>query len=112
MICRIKRGMAPYILVLLQVHLLWIVMFHRHGETPAPWHTDSVQVGGTQQSPAAESTLVCTACQIVRNSAIRPATAAPLFSAALAVALSPRSAISQYHSLLPVIWYGRAPPIF
>jgi hypothetical protein len=110
MIRRIHRGIAPYALVLLQVHLLWIVMFHRHGEMPMPWRTDSIQVGDGQPSPAVESTLLCTACQIVRNSALRPATAAPLLFASRDVGLPQRVTISHYNALRPAISSGRAPP--
>jgi peptidoglycan/LPS O-acetylase OafA/YrhL len=111
MIRRFKRGIAPYVLVLLQVHLLCIIMFHRHNETTVPWHIHCIHVGGSQQSPSVESSVLCTACQIVRNSAIRPATVVPLLSAALMVALPQGAAASQYHSPRPAIWYGRAPPV-
>ena len=110
MIRRFKRGMAPYALVLLQFHLLCIIMLHRHNETQVPWHIHCIHVGGSQQSPSVESSVLCTACQIVRNSAIRPATVVPLLCAELTVEVAQGTATSQYHSLRPAIWYGRAPP--
>jgi hypothetical protein len=98
-------------LVVLQVHLLCITIFHRHEETQVPWHIHCIHEGESQQSPSVESSVLCTACQIVRNSAFRPAAVAPLLSAALTVALPQRTATSHYHSLRPAIWYGRAPPV-
>jgi len=111
LIRRFGYTLAVYSLVLLQVHLACISIFHRHGEMATRWHAPWVSGCGIQQSPAAGDTLPCTACQIVRHSAVRPATATVVFQPAVSVPLPPRLTQGIYRSLRPAISYGRAPPL-
>ena len=107
---RVKRTVAPYALVLLQVHLFGVTMLHHHSETPIAGHAPWVQAQ-VQQLPTAENGLPCTACQIVRQSAVQPATDVVVFQPAASAPLPPSLTHRFYRSLQPAISFGRAPPL-
>jgi len=111
LIRRFGYTLAVYSLVLLQVHLVCVAILHHHGETETRWHAPWVSGCGTQQSPAAGNSLPCTACQIVRHSAVQPATAMAVFQPAVSVPFPPRLTQGIYCSVRPAISYGRAPPL-
>ncbi len=110
LIHRVNRIVTPYALVLLQVHLFGVTMLHHHGEMLTLGHTPSVQAQ-VQQLPTGENGLPCTACQIVRQSAVQPATDVVVFQPAASVPLPPSLNHRFYRSLQPAIRFGRAPPL-
>ena len=111
MICRSRRAFAPSALALLQVQLLWVTMLHRHGETVVPWSAPQVQECELPQSPGVEGGVPCTACQIVRNSALQPATDMVVLQQAASIPLPPTLTRPRYHSLRPASSFSRAPPL-
>ena len=106
-----RRAFASYVLVLLQVHLLGIAMLHQHDEAAASWHGLWVSGCEVQSSPAADSNILCTACQIVQHSAVQPGNAAQALPSSASVPLLRHMTPSNYRSELPVMNHGRAPPI-
>ncbi len=95
----------------LQVHLLLVAVLHHHGKGVVP---RSVAVLGTDHHaslPSVDSGLLCTACQIVRHSAVRPALTAPLPELAAATPLPRAFAPSPYRFLQYRAANGRAPPL-
>ena len=111
LIRRFGYTLAVYSLVLLQVHLACVAILHHHGEPATQWHAPWVNGPVAQRSSGGGNGLPCTACQIVRHSAVRPATATVVFQPAVSVPLPPRLTQDIYRSLHPVISYGRAPPL-
>jgi hypothetical protein len=111
LIRRFGYTLAVYSLVLLQVHLVWVAILHHHGETATRWHAPWVSGCGAQPSPAAGNSLPCTACQIVRHSAVQPATATAVFQPVVSVYLALCLTHNNYGSLQPASTYGRAPPL-
>jgi hypothetical protein len=98
--------------MLFQVNLLWVAALHRHeadGTTAPPATT--LHRANRPQQPAAESPLLCTACQIVRHAAARTSTSAPAPEARGSVFFLSGFAISTFHSHQPTALYGRAPPL-
>ncbi len=109
---RFLRAATTFCLMLFQVNLLWVAALHRHetGGAAAPAKTALHRASQTQQ-PAAESPLLCTACQIVRHAAARTATSAPAPEAQGPVFFLSGLALSTFHSHQPTTLYGRAPPL-
>lgn len=104
------RAVATCLLVL-QVNLLWIAGLHHHDEwVGLGGQAQSVRRGGSHTLPAEEAALFCPVCQIVRQSAARPATvsSAPALRASISRPLVLAS--TSFHSYFPVVAYGRAPP--
>ncbi|MGH9830424.1 MAG: hypothetical protein ACREDR_45030 [Blastocatellia bacterium] len=108
---KLLRTVATCLLAL-QVNLLWIAGLHHHDE----WmgllgQAQSVQQGGSHTLPAEEAALFCPICQIVRQSAARPATVSS--AAALRASISRLLVLtsSSVHPHFPVVSYGRAPPL-
>jgi len=86
-------------------------MLHRHGETTVLSHGLWVSGCEVQPPPTSDRNLLCTVCQIVQNGAVQPATAPQVLPPSISVPLLPRVAPSNYRSELPVMSYGRAPPL-
>jgi len=86
-------------------------MLHWHGETMAPDHGIEVRSGATQSSPTSDSTIPCTACQIVQSGAAQPAYAIQVLPSSNSVALVRFITPSDYRSDFPAMSYGRAPPL-
>jgi hypothetical protein len=97
--------------VFLQVHFLGVAMLHRHGEMPVLRHGLRVAGIEVQPSPASDSNPLCTVCQIVQNGAAQPARAVQILPPSISIPLPPRAAATNYRSVLPVMSYGRAPPL-
>lgn len=109
---RFSRAATTLCLVLFQVNLLWVAALHRHETdgTAAPEAT-ALRRASRPQQPAAESPLLCTACQIVRHAAARTATGATAPEAQGSVFFLSGVALSAFHSHQPTALYGRAPPL-
>jgi len=86
-------------------------MLHRHGETLPVFHGLWATGSEVQPSSTADSNLLCTACQIVQNGALQPASVAQILPSSISVPLLRRMTSSNYRSELPVMSYGRAPPL-
>jgi hypothetical protein len=110
---RLLRTSLTGLLVLLQVHLVWIGELHRHSFAEAlPPSTTSLREGSQQPAPVVDTELLCTACQVVQHSAARPAISTPTPGPVAAVSFRPTVASSDFNSHQPNIQYGRAPPLF
>ncbi len=95
----------------LQAHLLMVAALHHHGsmgwsQTAAVLHSDN-----HLSAPALDGSLPCTACQIVRHNAVRPALTTPIPELAVARPMPRAFAISHYHLLVTTAANGRAPPL-
>ena len=106
-----RRAVTGYLLVVLQVHLLGVAMLHWHGERAAPCHGQWFCGCKVPPTPVADSNLLCTACQIVQHSAVQPASAARVLLSLTSALLPLRLATHSYHSELPAMNHGRAPPL-
>src|SRR5437899_7879881 len=100
------------VLLSLQMHLLWVAVLHSHEFSeamPAPQSTR----GQTQDPdlPAAAKSHYCVVCQIVRQSAVRPALAAPVPPSVALTRLGLGASPGQVNSQLPPSIRGRAPPL-
>jgi hypothetical protein len=108
---KVRRVVACYLLVLLQVHLLGVAMLHWHGGKIAPSHAPRVSASNAQPTPESDSNLLCTACLIVHNGAVQPASAAQVLPTSASVALIRRIAPNHYRAESPAMSFGRAPPL-
>jgi hypothetical protein len=105
------KGFAALFLGL-QLHLLWVAVVHSHEPqegvpgTQAAFHTTR-----DAGSPLANGSHYCVVCQIVRQSAVRPAVAHPAPMAAGVVRVRPGFSSATLDSRQPSPIYGRAPPL-
>lgn len=108
---RFFRLSTTLALLLLQVNLLWVAALHRHEIFEITISSACVlrQASQAQQS-AAESGLLCIACQIVRHAAARPSTGTTTAEALGAVSYLAAYTIRSFHSHQPSAFFGRAPP--
>ena len=104
-------SLVALFLVLLQFHLLWVVVLHRHAGTGSPSRTSSIHQPNSQNTPAADTGLLCAACQIVRHGAVRPALSPVTLSPVAATILGAVVPASHFTSFQPGAVYGRAPPL-
>jgi hypothetical protein len=107
----ILRTALVFCVALSQVHLLWIAVTHRHVADELSPRAAQFQPGVPQPSPAADSGLLCTACQIVRHSAAMPATGTLVPEPAGSVFLRPALVLSSFCFFPLSVIYGRAPPL-
>ncbi len=109
------RRATTWLLAVLQLHLLLVLVLHHHvlpgmalefSNTPT-----TIGQAGRQSQPVGAKQGYCTACQILRHSAVRPSLGNPTpHRSSVAPLLSPLSA-TVVHSAQPSPWYGRAPPL-
>lgn len=96
----------------LQMHLLWVAVVHSHEPqegipgAQAAFH-ETRDVG----SPLANGSHYCVVCQIVRQSAVRPAVVHPIPMPAAVMRVGSGSLSSNFDSRRPASMYGRAPPL-
>lgn len=107
----IRRSAASYLLVILQVHLLGVAMLHWHGESNAPSHSLWAQGCDASAPASSDCSIPCPACQIVQTSSVQPASAAQVLPPENSVLLIRCMAPNDHSSDLPVMSYGRAPPV-
>ncbi|MGO9275514.1 MAG: hypothetical protein ACLQOO_35625 [Terriglobia bacterium] len=99
-------------LFLLQVNLLWVAALHHHAEFDVlPRTASAMQAGNRQAAPATESGVLCTACQIARHGAARPAATASAPEPEAAVFLGVVARPIHFHARQPKAICGRAPPL-
>ena len=99
----------------MQLHLLVVLVLHHHivPEVSLELSTATTTVGQTDRhsQPAGGEQGYCTACQILRHSAVRPSLGNPTPHRSLvAPFLMPLSA-AVIVSSRPAAWHGRAPPL-
>ncbi|HET7100662.1 MAG TPA: hypothetical protein VFJ52_05880 [Terriglobia bacterium] len=109
------RRATTWLLAVLQLHLLIVLVLHHHvlPEIALGFSNTPTSIGqaGRQSLPGGAEQGYCTACQIVRHSAVRPSLGNPTpYLSSVAPLLPPLSAIV-VHSAQPSPWYGRAPPL-
>ena len=95
----------------LQVHLLLVAVLHHHGTGGLPQSRVVLRADHHASTPRVDTGLVCTACQIVRHSAVRPAVTAPLPELAAATPMPRVFAASPYRFQQNRVANGRAPPL-
>src|SRR5271169_6410852 len=108
---RLLRSSLTCILALLQVHLFWLTIFHHHEETIVSTQPATFQQKNPNSPAAVETGLVCTACQIVRNSALRPTVSPQAPGLISSVPLHLAVAHNNLRPVLRVVGFGRAPPL-
>lgn len=108
---RLLKIATALALLFLQVNLLWTAAQHRHEiyEISAP-HTRALRRASQAQQSAADSGLLCIACQIVRHAAARPSTGATTAESLGAVSFVAAYSLSSFHPHQPSTLFGRAPP--
>ncbi len=98
-------------LMALQIHLLVVPVLHHHGEELLGPGPATLRAGNHTPHPRAGNGARCSACQIVRHNAARPALSSPALEVTLAAPLPREFAFFRYHSLRSEAVFGRAPPL-
>lgn len=105
------RSATTCALVLLQVHLFLLVVFHHHDSDFLQSRPATVTQGREHTPRAVDATFICTTCQIIRHSASRPTLGPPAPQVASAVPLRQAIPSNDLPSLQRVAVFGRAPPL-
>ncbi len=108
---RIWRPVVTWAMMAMQFHLLLVAALHRHGSLELSPSATVLQAAHHASTPGLDDSLPCTACQIVRHNAVRPALTTPLPELAAAASRPRAFAISHYHLLIATAANGRAPPL-
>lgn len=108
---RYLRPVTTCALALLQINLLWLALFHRHEAFTYSTQPVSVQPGRRQLPLVVDTALLCNACQIVRQSALRPSVSpqAPRIASLVPLRLAVRR--NDPRSPQRIVVFGRAPPL-
>lgn len=95
----------------MQVHLLLVLVLHHH-VIPDILPESSAKVGQTHRDsqPLEGKQTYCTACQILRHSAVRPALGRPAPECATAATFIAACRINKVLSNQPIALTGRSPP--
>jgi hypothetical protein len=109
------RRATTWLLALMQLHLLVVLVLHHHVLSgiflELTQTTTSISQTGRQSQPAGATQGYCTACQILRHSAVRPSLGNPTqYRSSVAPLLSQIAAAGSL-SAQPAAWHGRAPPL-
>ncbi len=100
------------VLLTLQMHLLWVAVLHSHEFSEAmPASQGARRQTQDPDLPVAAKSHYCVVCQIVRQSAVRPALAAPVPPSIALTSLGLSSSSDKTNSQLPPSIHGRAPPL-
>ncbi|MBZ5563416.1 MAG: hypothetical protein LAP13_13470 [Acidobacteriia bacterium] len=111
---RLSRHWQPVTtlaLMALQIHLLVVPVLHHHGEELFLSAPATVRAGNHTPHPTAGNGARCSACQIVRHNAIRPAPTSRTSEVSLAAPLPREFRSIHYHFLRRTTVLGRAPPL-
>jgi hypothetical protein len=109
---RNSRSLITCALALLQLHIFWVTVFHHHDSLAFPLQPSTIQEGSQHTPLAADASLLCTACQIMRHGAAQPTVAFQLPAPATLVPFLPKRVLIKIHSLQQDAFNGRAPPFF
>jgi hypothetical protein len=100
------------LVVLAQFHLLWVAVLHQHEAISVPGQVAAVEACQPHlHTGATDSGLLCTACQIVRHSAARPAQGTRVPESKDASISRPVISSGTFYSHQPTALFGRAPPL-
>ncbi len=96
----------------MQVHLLLVLILHHHA-VPNISSDSSVKVGkdSRHSQPLEGKQTYCTACQILRHSAVRPALPNPAPECTTAATWIPVFHVNEILSNQPIALTGRSPPL-
>jgi hypothetical protein len=108
---RYWQSATTYVLVLLQVHLFLLIVFHHHNSDYLQNGPATVTQGRQHLPRALDTTLVCTTCLIIRHSPLRPTLGPQAPQIAAAVPLRVAMLRDHLPLLQRVAALGRAPPL-
>ncbi|HVA00346.1 MAG TPA: hypothetical protein VMV34_01700 [Terriglobia bacterium] len=105
------RHATTWLLAAMQVHLLLVLVLHHHA-IPDISFESSALVGQAHRhpQPLEGQQTYCTACQILRHSAVRPALGSPTPECTMAATLIAVCRINKILSNQPIARTGRSPP--
>jgi hypothetical protein len=109
------RRATTWLLAVMQLHLLMVLVLHHHvlRGIALEFSQATTSLGQTEKPsrPAGSEQGFCTACQILRHSAVRPSLGSPApHRSSIAPFLGPRF-VPVVLSAQPSPCYGRAPPL-
>lgn len=109
---RIGRILLIGFLLLTQFLLLWMAEFHWDEETlPLPVSAQTIRATHRHATPADQKKNPCTVCLIVRQNAVRPSTGSPTPQPVTTVYFRSVIPPKGFHTHLPSVAFGRAPPL-
>jgi len=112
---RSSRRATTWLLAVMQLHLLVVLVLHHHvlpGVTlEFPNMPTTVSQTSRQSQPVGSEQGYCTACQILRHSAVRPSLGNPAQHHSAVAPLRSLLATALVAFAQPAAWHGRAPPI-
>ncbi|MGH9445073.1 MAG: hypothetical protein ACRD3O_05015 [Terriglobia bacterium] len=105
-------SLAVWMVMLAQVQLIFIAELHRHGY-PLLLQTQKAPICTKQSksNPAPTEDAPCIVCQIVRQSAVRPATICRPLQASRRIILHPVAILEPVRDLTASILPVRSPPV-
>jgi len=109
------RKVTTWLLAVMQMHLLVVLVLHHHvlSRTSLELSTTTTSMGQADRNslPAGGEQSYCTACQILRHSAVRPSLGNPtVYHSSVAPLLALSAAMGVLYAQ-PTAWHGRAPPL-
>jgi hypothetical protein len=109
------RRATTLLLAVMQLHLLVVLVLHHHVlqgiSLEISRTTTSIGQTDRQSQPVGAAQGYCTACQILRHSAVRPSLGNPTPHRSSAVPLLAPLSAAVVLSAQPSAWHGRAPPL-
>jgi len=109
---RFLRCAISFALLLVQVNLLWAAGFHCHISLAfVPGHHAAIRHASRRQPSAVRAEFLCTACQIIRQNAARPAAGVWTPELAACVIFAFLAPSGRLYSQVSTLIYGRAPPL-
>ncbi|HUZ46402.1 MAG TPA: hypothetical protein VMW54_07165 [Terriglobia bacterium] len=104
---------TTWVLVALQVHLLMVLVLHHHAIPNILPGYSSAKVGHTNphSHPNEGPETYCTACQILRHSAVRPSLGSPTPRCSIATTFLAACRASKALATQPITLCGRSPPL-
>jgi hypothetical protein len=112
---RSRRKATTWLLAAMQLHLLLVLVLHHHclPQIALEVSTTPTEIGQTNRrsQPVNGEQSYCTACQILRHGAVRPALGNPTARHSLAAPFLGQRGVIATFSTQPAAWHGRAPPL-
>jgi hypothetical protein len=109
------RRATTWLLAVMQLHLLVVLVLHHHvlQGSSLGFSRAATSVGQTdrQSQPVGAGQGYCTACQILRHSAVRPSLGNPTPHRSSVAPLLATLSAAVVLSARPAPWHGRAPPL-
>ena len=108
---RVRRALAVWGLIIVQIQFLWAMAFHQHEDVRPSSLAPSFVLSDDVPSERVASRLICVACQIGRQGAAYLATAPRGATPDAVVRFRPASSLLILSLLPPATIFARAPPI-